>query len=138
MRDDGLLLCDLTQSWSETGGGIGTYLRQKRSFIAEKTAHRHLLIVPGKEDRVHRTGLCTIAEIVSPRVPGSPNYRLLLRNNAVRRILEQLKPDLVESLDPYNLPWAALAYRKKNPQSALVAGYSTDFPDAHIGSFTDR
>lgn len=138
MRNDGLLLCDLTQSWSETGSGIGTYLRQKRAFIEAKTAHRHLLIIPGKEDRIHGTGRLTIAKIASPRVPGSPNYRLLLRNRTVRRILEQLKPDLVESLDPYNLPWAALAYRKKNPQSALIAGYRTDFPDAYIGSFADR
>ncbi|WP_116234648.1 glycosyltransferase [Parasphingopyxis lamellibrachiae] len=138
MRDDGLLLCDLTQSWSETGGGVGTYLRQKRAFIEENTAHQHLLIVPGKEDRIRGTGRCKTVEIASPPVPGSPNYRLLLRNRAVQRILGQLKPDIVESLDPYNLPWAALAHRKKYPQSAVVAGYRTDFPDAHIGSFTDR
>lgn len=63
---------------------------------------------------------------------------MLLRNRVVERILGQLKPDIIESLDPYNLPWAALAYRKRYPQTALVAGYRTDFPDAHIGAFGDR
>jgi len=138
MPDDDLLLCDLTQSWSETGGGIGTYIRQKRQIIEQEQRFRHLLIVPGKEDRVHGNGRLTTVEIGSPRVPGSPNYRLLLRNRAVARMLGQLKPDIVESLDPYNLPWAALAYRKRHPEAALVAGYRTDFPDAHIGAFTDR
>lgn len=133
-----LLLCDLTQSWSETGGGIGTYLRRKRRFIAEETPHQHLLIVPGAEDRITGTGRLTIAEIASPRVPESPNYRLLLRNRAVRRLLECLKPDVIEALDPYNLPWAALAHQRDHPRTALVAGYRTDFPNAHVGSFAGR
>ena len=41
------LICDLTQSWSEVGGGVGTYLRHKRNHILDRTPHRHLLIVPG-------------------------------------------------------------------------------------------
>ena len=41
------LICDLTQSWSDVGGGVGTYLRHKRAHILKRTPHRHLLIVPG-------------------------------------------------------------------------------------------
>jgi len=46
------LFCDLTQSWSAVGGGVGTYLRHKRQHILESTPHRHLLIVPGSGDQV--------------------------------------------------------------------------------------
>jgi alpha-1,6-mannosyltransferase len=46
------LLCDVTQSWSDVGGGVGTYLRRKREYILSHTPHRHLLIVPGSEDSV--------------------------------------------------------------------------------------
>ena len=137
MRDDSkpfgeLLFCDLTQSWSEFGGGVGTYLRRKRDHILSHTPHRHLLIVPGAEDRVQESGRATTVTIASPRVPGSPNYRLLLRNGAVRKALDRFRPDLVECQDGYNLPWSALSYRKRNPSVAVTAVYMTDFPTAYV------
>jgi alpha-1,6-mannosyltransferase len=65
-------------------------------------------------------------------VPGSPNYRLMLRNRAVRAALERFRPDLIECQDAYNLPWAAIAYRKRHPDTAMVAAYMTDFPTVYI------
>jgi len=126
------LFCDLTQSWSDVGGGVGTYLRHKRSHILSSTPHRHLLIVPGPEDRIIEDGRAITATIRSPKVPGSPHYRLMLRNAAVRRILERYRPDLIECQDSYNLPWAAIAHRKANPETALVAAYMTDFPTVYV------
>ena len=126
------LLADLTQSWSEVGGGVGTYLRHKRRHILDNTPHHHLLIVPGSADTVTQEGRATTVTIRSPHVPGSPNYRLMLRNRAVRRALEHFRPDLVECQDSYNLPWAALAHRKRFPETALVGGYFTDFPTVYV------
>ena len=126
------LICDLTQSWSEVGGGVGTYLRHKRRHIVDKTPHRHLLIVPGAEDNVVEEGRAITATVRSPHVPGSPNYRLMLRNGAVRELLERFRPDLIECQDSYNLPWAAIGHRKRNPDTALVAGYFTDFPTVYV------
>ena len=125
------LICDLTQSWSEVGGGVGTYLRHKRQHILNRTPHRHLLIVPGPEDTVSEDGRALTATIRSPRVPGSPHYRLMVRNGAVRALLERFQPDLIECQDSYNLPWAALAHRKRFPETALVGGYFTDFPTVY-------
>jgi alpha-1,6-mannosyltransferase len=126
------LICDLTQSWSEVGGGVGTYLRRKRDHILSHTPHRHLLVVPGKADSVSEDGRAITVTIGSPAVPTSPNYRLLLRNGAVSAALERFRPDLVECQDGYNLPWAALAYRRRHPETAVVAGYFTDFPTAYV------
>ena len=129
---DGRLLCDLTQSWSAVGGGVGTYLRHKRQHILHNTPHRHLLIVPGAEDMVIEDERAISVTIASPKVPGSPNYRLLLRNGAVRRVLQRFKPDLIECQDAYNLPWAAIAHAHHNPGTALVAAYCTDFPVVYV------
>ena len=126
------LICDLTQSWSDVGGGVGTYLRHKRSHILNRTPHRHLLIVPGPEDTVKEEGRAITATVRSPRVPGSPHYRLMLRNGAVRELLEQFRPDLIECQDSYNLPWAAIGHRKRYPETALVGGYFTDFPTVYV------
>jgi alpha-1,6-mannosyltransferase len=127
-----LLFCDLTQSWSEVGGGVGTYLRRKRDYIVSHTPHRHLLIVPGAEDLVKQDGRTITVTIASRTVPGSPNYRLLLRNRAVRAALEQFRPDLIECQDAYNLPWAALSFSERHPEVTTVAGYFTDFPTAYV------
>ena len=126
------LFCDLTQSWSAVGGGVGTYLRHKRQHILATMPHQHLLIVPGPRDEVVEEGRAITVTIASPRVPGSPNYRLMLRNSAVRQALERFKPDVIECQDAYNLPWAAIGHAKKHPGTALVAAYMTDFPTVYV------
>lgn len=126
------LLCDLTQSWSSVGGGVGTYLKHKRQHILRRTPHRHLLIVPGAEDGIVEDDRAITVTIASPQVPGSPNYRLLLRNGAVRRALEKYRPELIECQDAYNLPWAAVGHARRNPGTALVAAYMTDFPTVYV------
>ncbi len=126
------LFCDLTQSWSDVGGGVRTYLLHKRRHILQSTPHRHLLIVPGDQDRVVEEDRAITVTIASPHVPGSPHYRLMLRNGAVQQALERFRPDLIECQDAYNLPWAAIAYRRRHPDTALVACYMTDFPTVYV------
>jgi alpha-1,6-mannosyltransferase len=126
------LYCDLTQSWSEVGGGVRTYLLHKRGHILDSTPHRHLMIIPGQRDEVIDEGRAITVTVRSPHVPASPNYRLLLRNGAVKAALDQFRPDIVECQDAYNLPWAALSHRKRHPNTALVAAYMTDFPTSYV------
>ncbi|MEM6856605.1 MAG: glycosyltransferase [Pseudomonadota bacterium] len=130
---DNLLICDLTQSWSSTGGGgISTYLREKKTFFQENTEHRLLQIVPGKEDKITVEGRTIFAEVGAPQVWGSPNYRWINRNDAVFDLLREYQPDIIESQCPWVLPWIAIRHRRRYPDTALVAGYRTDFPNAQI------
>jgi alpha-1,6-mannosyltransferase len=39
---------------------------------------------------------------------------------------------VIESLCPWVLPWVAIQHRRAYPGTALVAGYRTDFPNAHV------
>ena len=128
-----LLYADVTQSWSDMGGGVRTYLNHKRRHILDNTAHRHLLIVPGERDsaEIEYSGRAITVTIASPKVPGSPHYRLLVRNGAVRQALARHRPDLIECQDAYNLPWAAIAHASHYPGTALVAAYCTDFPTVY-------
>ena len=126
------LFCDLTQSWSDVGGGVRTYLLHKRRHILESTPHHHLMIVPGARDAVVEEERAVTVTVASPHVPGSPHYRLMLRNRAVRAALERFRPDLIECQDAYNLPWAAIGHRKRHPETALVAAYMTDFPTVYV------
>ena len=128
------LYADVTQSWSDVGGGVGTYLRHKRAHILENTTHRHLMIVPGPRDEVEvgEGGRAITHYVASPKVPGSPHYRLMIRNRAVREVLDRYRPALIECQDAYNLPWAAIGHAKRHPGTALVAAYCTDFPTVYV------
>ena len=126
------LFCDLTQSWSDVGGGVRTYLLHKRGHILDTTPHRHLLIIPGDKDEVIEEGRAITVTIRSPHVPASKHYRLMLRNRAVSEALERFRPDVIECQDAYNLPWAAISHRERHPHTALVAGYMTDFPTTYV------
>lgn len=128
-----LLICDLTQSWSPTGGGgISTYLKEKREYFLNHSEHRLLQIVPGPEDRITVQGRTIFAEVGAPLVWGSPNYRWINRNDAVFALLREYQPDIIESLCPWVLPWIAIRHRWRYPNTALVAGYRTDFPTAQV------
>ncbi|HET7274937.1 MAG TPA: glycosyltransferase [Longimicrobiaceae bacterium] len=131
-------ICDLTQSYASTGGGVRTYIQAKRDQIVAKTDHEHLLIVPGPTDSVVREGRTVTCTIKSPFVPGSRVYRLLLRSDKVLRILETEKPDLVECQCTYNLPWTALKYRRRNPAVRVVGSYMTDVPNAYVRPIAER
>ncbi len=131
--DPGRPVCDLTQSYSPVaGGGVGTYLREKRDFVLQNTDLRLLQIVPGPEDRVVENGRHIWVEIGAEPVRGSPNYRFITRTSAVRAVLEQYRPQVIESQCPWVLPWTAINYRRAHPETALVAGYHTDFPNTHV------
>lgn len=128
-----LVLCDLTQSYSPAGGGgISTYLREKRDYVLRETPHHLLQIVPGPTDRVTVNGRHIFAEVGAEPVRGSPNYRFILRTGVVRDLLAQYRPDIIESLCPWVLPWTAINHRRAFPDTTLVAGYRTDFPNAHV------
>ncbi len=128
-----LLVCDLTQSYSpKGGGGITTYLAEKRRYILEKTPHRLLQIVPGPEDKVVADGRHTWVEVGSKPVRGSANYHFITQTSKVRAILERHQPDIIECQCPWLLPWTAIRHRRARPETTLVAGYHTDFPDAQV------
>lgn len=124
-------VCDLTQAYAPTGGGVRTYVHAKRDFIARDGEAEHLLIVPGAEDRVIREGRLTTCMVAGPRVPGSPAYRFLLRSDKVLQVLRAERPDLIEVQDPYNLAWTAFYHRRRFP-CPVVGAYVTDLPTTYV------
>ncbi|WP_255551837.1 glycosyltransferase [Erythrobacter crassostreae] len=130
---ENMLVCDLTQSWSASGGGgISTYLKEKRKYFLEHSEHRLLQIVPGAEDKITVEGRTIFAEVGAPQVWGSPNYRWINRNEKVFELLREYQPNIIESQCPWVLPWLAIRHRWRFPDTALVAGYRTDFPNSQI------
>ncbi|WP_462320989.1 glycosyltransferase [Halochromatium sp.] len=130
--------CDLTLAYTETSGGIRTYIDQKRRWIAENSDDEHVLIIPGEHDRSSQTGRLRTIEINSPLIPGCKPYRFFWRPDKVRHALEQSAPDIVELGSFFVEPWAAFRYRDECHQQAkrcLVSAYfHTDIAHAYVGA----
>lgn len=124
-------ICDLTQSYAATGGGVRTYIHAHRDYVQGHTGHEHLLIVPGAADAEVRDGRTTTYTVASPLVPGSTAYRLLLRSDKVLRILRRERPDVINAYCAYNLPWTAFHFRKQH-RTKIVGVYMTDVPTAYV------
>lgn len=127
-------LCDLTQFYSPVSGGVRRYLEQKVAYIRRhRPQDRHVLIIPGETTSRTEEGLATVYTIKSPLVSRTSRYRVLLSLGAVERILEEERPDIIESGDPYQVAWkTVLSGRALGIPT--VAFYHSHFPEAYLRS----
>jgi alpha-1,6-mannosyltransferase len=123
-------VCDLTQFYSPFSGGVKRYLEEKRKF-AEAAGHEHILIVPGPRSERRDHGRSRTYLIGSPLVSKTSRYRMLLNLNTVETILEREKPDVLESSDPYQVAWKAIASGEAL-RIPVVGFYHSHFPEAYL------
>jgi alpha-1,6-mannosyltransferase len=99
----------LTNSFHTHSGGIATFYMAMLS-VANQQQREMRLIVPGTEDRVEQVG--SYGRIYYVRAPEAPIYgeyrcmyptQYLHRDNTIRRILREERPDVIEVCDKYNL-----------------------------------
>jgi len=130
-------ICDITLAYTETSGGVRTYLDAKRDYLLSHTKHRHTLIIPGELDRHETDGRATTIRIASPTLPGCEPYRFFWRPGKIRAAIEKASPDLIELGSFYVAPWAAFSYRKLAPRRdkrcAISGFFHTDIAEAYVG-----
>ena len=128
-------ICDVTQFYSPVSGGVKRYISEKRRYVREHTRDEHHLIIPGSQTRYEREGRLHLHTIRSPRLDFfsryPSRYRLILNTKLVLDMLDDIRPDIIESGDPYHLAWAAL--RAGVQVRAPVFGfYHSHFPEAYL------
>ncbi len=128
-------ICDVTQFYSPVSGGVKRYISEKRRYVLSHTRDEHHLIVPGPETRHEREGRLHLHTIRSPRLDFfsryPSRYRLILNTRTVLDLLDDIRPDIIESGDPYHLAWSAL--RAGAEMRVPVFGfYHSHFPDAYL------
>jgi alpha-1,6-mannosyltransferase len=127
-------ICDLTQFYSPVSGGVKRYVSEKVRHVRERTERdEHVLIIPGECDSVTIEERARVYTIQSPLVSRTSRYRVLLRLEAIERILEKERPDIIESGDPYQVGWKAV--RSGAALGIPVVGfYHSHFPEAYLRS----
>ena len=129
-------VCDLTQFYSPFSGGVKRYVHEKIGFIQKhRPADEHILIVPGSKTATTTEPQSRIYSIHSPLLSRTSRYRALINLRAVEEVLEREHPDVIESSDPYQLAWKAIAsgHALGIP---VVAFYHSHFPEAYLRSAT--
>jgi alpha-1,6-mannosyltransferase len=91
----------------------------------------HVLIIPGPRTEVTTNGRSRVYSIRSPLVSRSSRYRALLNLRAIEEILEREHPDLIESSDPYQIGWKAIAAGRAL-RVPVVGFYHSHFPEAYL------
>ncbi len=125
-------ICDLTQFYSPVSGGVKRYLHEKIGYIdGHAPRDEHVLIVPGAKTKLKANGRSRVYTIRSPLVSRTAQYRALLDLRIVGEILDQERPDVIESADPYQLGWKALKVGRAL-RVPVVGFYHSHFPEAYV------
>ncbi len=119
--------CDLTQFYSPVSGGVKRYIEQKVAYLRDACPDdEHILIVPGAKTEKSGDARSRVYTIESPLVSKTSRYRALLKLHLVEEVLEREKPDLIESGDPYQVAWKAIASGRAHTclgKVVVVKGY---------------
>jgi alpha-1,6-mannosyltransferase len=133
-------IVDLTNIYSDVGGGVRTFHKQKFEYFARHPEHSYAMIAPGDENRsietnggrVHYVKGLNVAHTDSPS-----GYRLMYDINRIRKIFKQEVPDVVEVGSPFTDPWFAKIARLYC-EPLFVGFYHLEFRDAHIEPWVSR
>jgi alpha-1,6-mannosyltransferase len=113
---------------------VKRYVSEKARHLREQSSEdEHLLIVPGERDELIAEERVRTYYIQSPLISRTSRYRVLLRLEAIERTLENERPDLIESGDPYQCAWKAI-HSGAALGIPVIGFYHSHFPEAYIRS----
>jgi alpha-1,6-mannosyltransferase len=118
-------LVDITMFYAAEGGGVSTYLNAKALWLARRSRVQHTIMSPNVDTAAG--AMPALVHIPGVQVPGIQGYRMPATVAAPARLLQAVRPDLVEAGDAGHCAWAALRVRDRIGMPA-VAFYHSDLP----------
>ncbi|QSR89579.1 glycosyltransferase [Methylacidiphilum caldifontis] len=124
-------ICDITQFYSPRSGGVKRYLSEKQDYVRRLGKDEHYLIIPGEKNQHFVDQSVHTITIRSPRLDKTSRYRVIFNLKALSCLIDEIKPDVIEVGDPYQLAWFVLkkARRLKIP---VIGFYHSHFPEAYL------
>jgi alpha-1,6-mannosyltransferase len=92
-------LLDVSMFWGPAGG-VRRVLSTRHALLPQH-GWRHTVLAPGARG----PGLVDAGGLP---LPGSGGYHAVLSTRPARELIQALRPDVIESADPYTLAWAVL------------------------------
>ena len=123
----------LLESFRYEDGGADPLAAFRRGDLAWIPAPHERLVGPGETTTCTGDGVSRVYTIASPLISRTSRYRALLKLHLVEEVLERERPDIIESGDPYQLAWKAIA-SGRGLDIPVVGFYHSNFPEAYIRS----
>jgi alpha-1,6-mannosyltransferase len=122
---------DVTEFYSERGGGVRSYLEAKEHILCQ-LGHESSMLVPGPPSKATRT----VRRLGGPAMPYDPTYHLLWRPDKIRDAIATACPDVVEIHSPYVAALGVLA-AKRGTYGIRTFVWHSDFIDTYERVFVD-
>ena len=120
-----MTFCDVSSFYTPTGGGIRTYHRAKLDWFSAQRDHQYYLLVPGPRHEVTRVST-QAAMVTFYGAPVRAGYRLPLDLSGICRFIADLRPDVIETGDPWISGPLGLWCRRKGYATLLSSFYHSD------------
>jgi alpha-1,6-mannosyltransferase len=89
---------------------VRRYIEQKSVFLRRHRPDcRHVIIVPGERTASSGDDIVRTYTIASQLLSRTSRYRALTKLHLVEEVLEKERPNIIESGDPYQVAWKAVA-----------------------------
>jgi alpha-1,6-mannosyltransferase len=99
-------ICDVSEFYSEQGGGVRTYVQQKLAASA-RLGHETIIIAPGPVDREEVRPGGKIVWVKAPVLIVDPRYHIFAGMSRALKVLDREQPDVVEGSSPWRGGWIA-------------------------------
>ena len=103
-------IVDVNEFYAPAGGGVRTYIDRKMAIMAGLD-HELIVIAPGREDHTETRRGGGVHFIRSPGMPFDRNYGLFWNAEPIHRLLDRLRPDVVECSSPWRPAWIVANWR---------------------------
>lgn len=136
-----MTLCDVSPFYCDRGGGIRTVHRARLEWFAGQRRHRYVLVAPGPKLSVTRLAphVWVVRAYGLPTSRDRDRYRCLVDFPAVRSLVEEIRPDALESHDPYfSMPFALWLRRQGAHRGLLTSFCHTDPVATHLEPYAPR
>jgi alpha-1,6-mannosyltransferase len=111
---------------------VRRYIEQKTVYLRKfRPDCEHVVIVPGETTGCTGDSQARIYTIASPLLSRTSRYRALTRLHLIEEVLEKEMPDIIESGDPYQVAWKAVA-SGRGLDIPVVGFYHSHFPEAYF------
>jgi alpha-1,6-mannosyltransferase len=124
-----LRVIDLVQFHSPISGGVKRFIEDKCRYLETVPGVQHCVVVPGSAHGEDLWANSRVHTIASPRLIGSASYRVLRDRAAIKRIVAQFRPHVIEVGDPYLTAWIGRRVAHELP-AKIVGFYHSDYPRA--------
>lgn len=131
-------IVDVSGFYAPRGGGVRAYADWK---LARAAYHGHevIVIAPGPNDCIERRPGGAVIWVGAPAFPLDPRYRMFVEAAPVHRLLDQLRPDIVEASSPWRTASIVTSWRGNASRHWIMhADPLAAYPYRWFGRVADR